>query len=441
MKIGKNPTPAVQQLTETAPTTQVEADLNVQGDLNVEGNLYDTGQVGEGDFLAADTETPVVRSSSSFSLQMTEALGQNEPGVDEMDTFHRSSYSLEDAEKALQAFDFLGSVDEAKEYIGLKVLNDMEFILEEIGVTPQPWDTHELEGSFAKSGYSLADAEQAVEKFDFLCDVDEAKEYIGLKIVNGTESILSEVGITRENWDSHDLQASFSKSGYSVADAEKAVETFGFLSNVDEAKEYIGLKIVNNFEEMLSDVGITRENWDSHDLQSSFAKSGYSVADAEKAVETFGFLSNVDEAKEYIGLKIVNNFEEMLSDVGITRENWDSHDLQASFSKSGYSVADAEKAVETFGFLSDVDEAKEYIGLKIVNNFEEMLSDVGITRDNWDSQDLQASFNSSNYTLADAQTAVEQFGFLSDIDEAKEYIGLKIVNDMEYILQDIGISH
>ena len=366
------------------------------------------------------------------------------------DAFSRSGYSVADAKAAVKAFDFLDTVTDAKEYIGLKVVNDYESMLGDVGITRQNFDQHDCLAAFAKSTYSQADVDAAKQKFGFLRGLPDSqvKEYIGLKIVNKYEAMLSDVGITRDNFDSHDCLAAFEKSTYSQADVDAARSSFGFLrGNSDaEVKEYIGLKIVNQYESMLGDVGITRHNFDSHDCLAAFAKSTYSQADVDTARQTFGFLrGNTNaEVKEYIGLKIVNGTEAMLSDVGITQQPFDRHDCLAAFAKSAYSAADVDAARSKFDFLkgnSDVD-VKAYIGLKIVNDYEVMLKDVGITQQPWDQHDLLAAFDKSGYSKGDVSAARKAFDFLkgdSDVD-VKAYIGLKIVNNYESMLKDAGIT-
>jgi hypothetical protein len=128
---------------------------------------------------------------------------------------------------------------------------------------------------------------------------------------------------------------------------------------------------------------VTRDLWDRQDCLTAFAKSGYTTADAKEAMRQFDFLrgGTVQDAKEYIGLKIRNKYESMLSEVGITRLPYDDHEMIPLAKKKGYTEADAKKAIEAFDFLkgSSVREAMGYIGLKVANNYEEMLRDAGIT--------------------------------------------------------------
>ncbi|MEW5849605.1 MAG: hypothetical protein AB2A00_12375 [Myxococcota bacterium] len=366
-----------------------------------------------------------------------------------MEAYRGARYTMDDVRAAQQAFN-LPSLAAAKEFIGNAVLKGNEAVLREKGITPGNFDGHECMAAFRKSGYSESDVRTAMKKFDFLRDgtVQEAREYIGLKVLNNYESMLSEVGITRSNYDRHEMMDAFRSSGYSLEDARKAQQAFDFLkgSPLDEVKEYIGLKVLNNYESMLADVGITRGQWDAHECMAAFKRSGYSDADAKEAMKKFDFLKGgtLDEAKEYIGLKIVNNYESMLSEVGITRDNYDRHEMLEAFSKSGYSTADALAAKEKFDFLknSSLGEVKEYIGLKVLNNYESMLSEVGITRNQWDSHELEAAFKNAGYSDAHARKAIAKFDFLKDasLQEAREYIGLKVVNNYEQMLRDVSIT-
>jgi hypothetical protein len=203
-------------------------------------------------------------------------------------------------------------------------------------------------------------------------------DYIGLKVANGTESIMREQGITPGNFDRHELASLFAKSGYSVDDAEAAMNAFDFLDSVDDAKRYIGLKVENNYEEMLAEVGITPQPWDAHEEKAAFNRSGYTEVDARMALTLFDFLDSVDDAKGYIGLKVINGTEDILKDVGITRGRWDSHDEQAAFARSGYTSDDVQKAMRGWDFLDSPQDAREYIGLKVLNGSEFLLREVGI---------------------------------------------------------------
>lgn len=300
--------------------------------------------------------------------------------------FEKSTYTLLDVKEVAGK---LGLTNEAaKKHIGEKIAAGKEADLHAIGVHADNYDSYELRDAFARSPYTNADAEAALKAFSFLSNINDAKEYIGLKVVNGPsyeQSVLAPHGITRALFDDHDCLSAFKRSTYSDADVDAAKKAFDFLrgSSKKEVQEYIGLKIVNKYEKMLSDVGITPAPYDRQDCLAAFAKSTYSAADVQQAEQTFDFLKGLPavEVKEYIGLKIVNGYEKMLSDVGITPQQWDPQDLQKAFDASGYDKADVAKAKKTFDFLKgDTDaQVQQYIGLKIVNKYESMLSDVGIT--------------------------------------------------------------
>lgn len=301
--------------------------------------------------------------------------------------------------------------------------------------------------AFEKSTYTLLDVQEVAKKLSLT--PEQAKKHIGEKIQTGKEADLHAIGVHADNFDSYELRDAFARSPYTNADAEAALKAFGFLSNLNDAKEYIGLKVVNGpamEAQVLAPLGITRNNFDDHDCYAAFKRSTYSDADVDAARKAFPFLkgSSTKEVQEYIGLKIVNKYEKMLSDVGITPANFDRQDCLAAFAKSTYSAADVKKAEQTFDFLKGLPavEVKEYIGLKIVNGYEKMLADVGITQQAWDPQDLKKAFDNSGYDKADVAKAKKAFDFLQgDTDEqVKQYIGLKIVNNYEQMLKDVGIT-
>ena len=172
----------------------------------------------------------------------------------------------------------------------------------------------------------------------------------------------------------------------------------------------------------------------------AFAASRYSLDDVEAAMNGLSFLTNMADAKEYVGLKVINGREDILSDVGVTPYNFDAHECMSAFRRSGYSETDARAALMAFDFLSSVGDAKEYIGLKIQNGTENILKNVGITRSEFDGPEMLAAFANSSYDSADVRRAVKSFDFLSDAADAREYIGLKVMNGTEYILEEAGIT-
>lgn len=180
--------------------------------------------------------------------------------------------------------------------------------------------------------------------------------------------------------DSKQARTAFWHSPYTNADAKAAQKAFG-LKNLDDAKEFIGRAVITRNEGPLEAKGISRARYDNHDCVVAFKRSPYSEADAKAAVKKLPFLKNVAEAREYIGLKVVNKNESILQEVGITRSEFDSQDMMAGFKRGGYSAADVEQAKKKFDFLkgASTQEVKEYMGLKVINNYTSMLSDVGIT--------------------------------------------------------------
>lgn len=356
-----------------------------------------------------------------------------------LDAFEFSSYTEADAKAAVEKFSFLDDVDDAMEYIGLKIQEGNESMLDEVGITRNNFDKQDCLAAFNKSGYSEADAKTALKSFDFLHTVDDAKEYIGLKIVNGYEGLLHEQGISESKFDHQDEMDAFYSSNYSDADAKKALKSFDFLHNLEDAKGYIGLKIINGNESMLKNIGVTQSDFDSQDMTIAFQKSNYSQLDAQAALDSFDFLNDIGEAREYIGLKLMNGTESILAEVGITEHPWDEHECLHAFDRSSYSNADARKASAHFDFLHSFTDAKSYIGLKIINGYESMMEEAGITQ-GIDRQDMTAAFRTSKYGKSEAKQAMQAFGFINSLDEAKEYIGLKVLNKTEWILKDAGIS-
>ena len=80
--------------------------------------------------------------------------------------------------------------------------------------------------------------------------IDAAKELIGRAVITRNEGPLALNGITRARYDNHDCTVAFQRSPYSEADAKQALKKMPFLKNLAEAKEYIGLKIVNKTEDI-----------------------------------------------------------------------------------------------------------------------------------------------------------------------------------------------
>ena len=61
--------------------------------------------------------------------------------------------------------------------------------------------------------------------------------------------------------------AAFKRSGYSAADVEQAKKKFDFLktASTTEVKQYMGLKVLNDYTSMMTDAGITAGR-DRHEI-------------------------------------------------------------------------------------------------------------------------------------------------------------------------------
>jgi hypothetical protein len=180
--------------------------------------------------------------------------------------------------------------------------------------------------------------------------------------------------------DAQSARTAFWHSPYTNADAKAAQKAFK-LPTIDAAKEFIGRAVITRNEGPLNDKGISRARYDNHDCTVAFARSPYSDADAKQALKKMPFLKNIAEAKEYIGLKIVNKTEDILKEVGVTRSKFDPQDMMAAFKRSGYSAADVAQAKKKFDFLktASTDEVKQYMGLKVLNDYTSMMTEAGIT--------------------------------------------------------------
>ena len=172
----------------------------------------------------------------------------------------------------------------------------------------------------------------------------------------------------------------FWHSPYTNADAKVAQQKFK-LPSLDAAKQFIGRAILGKSEKQLSDVGITRARFDRQDCLAAFKRSSYSPADVAAAKKKFEFLKGESDqsVKEYIGLKIVNKYESMLAEAGITRSDYDQHEEMAAFKRAGYTDADAKKAQKAWkDFLPTLQDAREYIGDKVISGNESLLREIGV---------------------------------------------------------------
>ena len=173
----------------------------------------------------------------------------------------------------------------------------------------------------------------------------------------------------------------FWHSPYTNADAKAAQQKFK-LPSIAAAKQFIGQAILNKSEKKLNDVGITRKNFDRQDCLAAFKRSDYSSSDVAEAKKKFDFLKGESDqsVKEYIGLKIVNKYETMLAGAGITPSKYDQHEEMAAFKRAGYTDADAKKAQKAWkSFLPTLQDAREYIGDKVISRNESLLREIGVT--------------------------------------------------------------
>lgn len=187
-------------------------------------------------------------------------------------------------------------------------------------------DSKTARTAFWHSPYTNADAKAAQKAFK-LPSLDAAKEFIGKAVITRTEGPLNAQGITRARFDTHDCMVAFQRSPYSDADAKAALKKLPFLSSVQDAKAYIGLKIVNKTEDILEEVGVTRSPFDQQDMLAAFKRGGYSAADVAQAKKKFDFLqgASTEDVKAYLGLKVINDATSMLAEQGIT-PNRDKHE-------------------------------------------------------------------------------------------------------------------
>lgn len=430
-------------------TCEDGADLNTKG---AYAGKYDAGQYDAGKYDAgkggktaggADSDVAMGAFDISFGskadakwadVHVGKGFDGYYGGSDDIDLFFAKGFSIEDAAHA-KAFFGLNDLGDAKAFIGNKVAIGAQETLEKAGISPSPYDAHEMKAAFENSAYNDSHARQALVRLPFLDSLDEARAYIGLKVVNDRTDVLKDAGIDVGG------MSTFWNSGYSFADAEAVLDAFPSLGTLAEAKAYIGDKIANDAEFVLKELGITQMPWDGHEQLEAFHSANYTIDDAAAALAAFDFLHTMDDAKGYIGLKVINDTESILKNEGITRDRFDSHDEHGAFWRSSYTMSDAERAADAFDFLTDTYDAKGYIGLKVLNGSEGILADVGIMPGHHDDMmDDMHAFAASPYTEADARKAVMAFTFLDSVQDAKAYIGLKINNGYEAMLEGAGIT-
>lgn len=364
------------------------------------------------------------------------ALPSSEEIAQDWDAFVESPYSYEDAEHVLAVFDGIETINEAKAFIGGKIRAGLESSLKRVGITPNRTDRHETLRAFDLSGYSNADARQLVANTDFLSSVEDAKDYIGLKIINNAEDSVEAWGIVPK-----DPTEYFLNAGYTDADAERVLNRLPTVGTIEGAREYIGRQVAHGKEDVLVELGIGRPPAEvsREAALNAFASSQYTREDAFAAKREFG-IPSVDEAREFIGRMILSGKEIRLAEVGINPSNFDHHECVAHFRRSGYTSSDARAAVRAFDFLDSVPQAKAYIGLKIANGNEDVLRRAGITPQPYDRHEQLDAYHASAYTTADCDRLVEHADFIDNRKDAKAYIGLKIINGNERALERFGIE-
>lgn len=387
--------------------------------------------VGFGDTDAAMGSFATRYSSKSKNVKYDGYKG----GSSDIDAFYTSGYSISDAEALLDKYPagYINNLWEAKELIGAKASSGFTGVLNDYGITTAPFDKHEQLDAFANSDYTDYDARLAVATFPFLHDVEGAKEYIGLKVINGTEDILSNEGIGGAG-ERHMVDLYF-KSGYDFDDVETVMREF-HVSDYTQAKGYIGQKIARGREDILVGIGVKPHD-SNYEAELAFYKSGYTAEDAKALANAHGM--DLGDAEVLIGEKLLAGNTSGLDNLGITQFS-DKHDGLAAFHRSPYTEADARMLLVMTSFLDTVDDARAYIGHKINNGAEGYLKDLGITRSPFDDHDQLRAFANSDYTGDDVDAAVERFSFLSNPDEARQYIGLKVMNGTEDILHERGIG-
>lgn len=233
------------------------------------------------------------------------------------DAYVKSNYSYEDAELLARLWNI--PIAEAKQAIGHKIINGIEDLLPE-GVEPDPkvdehkvdWDSKALD-AFFNSRFTYEDAERLAQLWN-QPDAYAGKKLIGAKILNGDKHLVDKLlkGSGQEvNMDEKWLDAYFN-SQYTYDDAELLSQLWN-LSSVYEAKKLIGAKIINGMENILPDK-IRRDN--EHKVNpdekalDAFFNSDYSYDDAALLAQLWSI--SVVDAKKTIGIKILNDIEDLL---------------------------------------------------------------------------------------------------------------------------------
>lgn len=186
--------------------------------------------------------------------------------------------------------------------------------------------------------------------------------------------------------------------------------------------------------------------WEN-DLFKAYANSNYTYDDAELLAS----LWNIDiiDAKKTIGYKVTNKLEHLLPEKlqggsGGADSDWHdggkvtANDQLDAFFKSNYTYEDAELLSQLWN--TDILEAKKTIGNKIIYGWEKYLpekiqggSGDKFEEDGYD-QEALGMFVLSPYTYDDADQLAQLWEI--EVIDAKEIIGIKILNGDEKLLPD-----
>ena len=188
-----------------------------------------------------------------------------------------------------------------------------------------PYWENDLFKAYANSNYTYDDAELLASLWNI--DIIDAKKTIGYKVTNKLEHLLPEKlrggsGGADSDWHdggkvtANDQLDAFFKSNYTYEDAELLSQLWN--TDILEAKKTIGNKIIYGWEKYLpekiqSGSGDKFEE-DGYDLEAlgMFVLSPYTYDDADQLAQLWEI--EVIDAKEIIGIKILNGDEKLLPD-------------------------------------------------------------------------------------------------------------------------------
>lgn len=227
--------------------------------------------------------------------------------------------------------------------------------------------------TFFKSDYTYDDANLLAGLWNI--PVDEAKQVLGHKILNGIENLLPDK-IQRHDeghyWLTENFRA-YANSDYDYDDAELLASLWDM--TLLDAKNEIGYKVKHKLEDNLPEKLREDDKIDKHIDSSNvalnaFDKSDYSFADAELLAQLWNI--SILEAKKTIGFKINEGIEKFLPD-DVRNHTAASNNALTSFDKSCYSYDDAELLAQLWGISTF--EAKKTIGFKVIDGLEHLLPD------------------------------------------------------------------